>query len=926
MNEKCTERIKVWGVVQGVGFRPITAKLAREMDIKGCVRNVGGIAEIIVTGADHEITEFLTLLTAKLPPPGEILHFTREKQQKVAEFATFTISESTEGDEDASTLPVDIAICEDCLNELRDPNDFRWKHPFISCMSCGPRFTIMKRIPYDRENTSMDDFFLCGDCAGEYLDVDCRRFHAQTVSCHSCGPVLLWRGRAGINVGGERGNPNGETVKSGVSTASRTPADGSRDVAEAVSLGLENTVNNISAAASVIRQGGVIAFKAAGGYCFACSPFIETAVTKLRAIKIRDAKPFAIMFSHIEEISTYCEISGLEKELLLSRARPIVLLERREQFRDKIEICSEVYQNSRFIGAFLPSMGAQFLLLDITGPLIMTSANLSGMPIIKDDEIALKFLEAQPLLDGVLYNNRRILNRVDDSVLNIVDGKPQMIRRSKGFAPAPISLAAREVDLSGVLSGNPDGNALHKPERVDNPAGRIGDEESDNQSRAGEAGFSDICKGNVNDDNKLHGTKRGSSVPEVLAVGGQLKSTFTLTSGRLAYVSQHFGDLDTVESENAFLEGLESMKELLRVSPKRIVCDLHPNYSTTGIAENISETTGAPLLRIQHHHAHIASVMAEHNLEGPVIGVAFDGTGYGNDGNIWGGEFLLCEGSDCRRLAHLGYVPIIGGDSSINEAWKTALCYSHRYKNKTHEPPAQGVYAASSPGANSPPKQLEFDLSEIIEYSKKTKTADNDKATLIRFINRHDEGDEAVLINPAGCTGDYINKHVLTREMFAPGHSEHKLQNMEYDEEYLLSALNNRVNIIETSSVGRLFDAVASLLNIHHVNRYEGECAIMLESAAECGLRLPGEHEAWDLALKFHRSLARLVLETCSGICTDTGVAQVALSGGVFQNRLLIKECRELLGEEGFVVYSNVSVPANDGGISLGQAYLGLAQ
>ena len=565
-----TVAIKIWGIVQGVGFRPFVAKLADRMAICGEVRNLGGLVEITANGSPEKLKEFVKALREEKPLPAEIVHI---RMDEVPErfFSVFTILDSGEGDDEAAMIPADLAICDDCLAELRNKKDPRYLHPFISCMACGPRYTIIDRIPYDRENTTMNDFPMCEFCEGEYTNRNNRRYHAQTVSCHDCGPMVLVK----------------DTKRAGKVT------------------------HPVALAAKRILSGGVIALKGVGGYYFVCSPFRDEAVKRLRQIKQREEKPFAVMLRDLEQVKTYCHVSEEEEKLLSSNARPIVLLEKK---KTEEMFSPEVCRTSRFVGAFLPSIALQHLLLDLCGPLVMTSANLSDQPIIKDDEemfATQEKLGGSGGIDGVFYNERKIRQRLDDSVARVIDRQPQMIRRSKGYAPVPVYI----------------NSALSKESMI-------------------------------------------------FAAGGQLKAAFTLTKGPFAYVSQYFGDLDGVETETVYIDAFSHMKELFRIEPKLAVCDLHPRYRTTQFAEAYAEKNSIPLIRVQHHHAHVASVIAENDLRGPVLGVSFDGTGYGTDGAIWGGEFLCCEGTGFERIAHLESIRMLGGDSSMKEGWKSAMCYA----------------------------------------------------------------------------------------------------------------------------------------------------------------------------------------------------------------------------------------------------------
>lgn len=765
-----TVRIRIWGIVQGVGFRPFIAKLADRLGITGEVRNVGGLVDIVTSADEETLTAFLAAIRSEKPLPAEIVHIDVTPVAAAA-FSAFTIVDSGEGGDEATMLPADLALCPDCLAELHQPGNPRSCHPFISCMACGPRYSIIDRIPYDRDNTAMIDFPMCSFCHGEYTDRKDRRYHAQTISCHDCGPVLLYRTGDGRSNEGQQ--PCGDIA---------------RQVEEP-----------LAAAAQLLREGKIIALKGVGGYYFVCSPFQEEAVAALRRLKLREEKPFAVMFPNLAAIREYCFVTAAEERLLASAARPIVLLEKREGL--SVPIVSGVYQSSRFTGAFLPGMGLQYLLTEQCGPLIMTSANLSDRPICKDEtEIFSLWQEAGTAAwAGIFYNTRDIRIRLDDSVGRVIDGQPQMIRRSKGYAPTPLYIS----------------NGLTKEDMI-------------------------------------------------FAAGGQLKSAFSLSKGPFAYVSQYFGDLDSQETMDIYRENVRRMAALFRIKPVLAVCDLHPLYAPTQFCRAYAEEQGIPLLQVQHHHAHVASVMAEHNLKGCVLGVSFDGTGYGTDGAVWGGEFLLCEGGGFRRAAHLQYVEMLGGDGSMKEGWKSAFCYGHHY------------------------------LDEL----------------------------------PATISGDA--RWPLVK-----------------------AGLAHHINTIQSSSMGRLFDAVAAFAGIHAVNRYEGECAIQLENAASGALQagvkpykmrfevekgiisaapifraiaegLAAGREKNSLALGFHDAVADMILEVCQWVRAREGPCPVALTGGVFQNKILMEKVLARLRAAKFDVYYNISVAPNDNGICLGQNYIGM--
>ncbi len=780
METRRTEHIRLWGIVQGVGFRPFVAKTAERLQMKGSVLNIGGLVEITVTDTPDRIDSFLDAIREEKPAPAEIVHIKRT-ELPLTEFGDFQILHSGEGNDEAAMIPPDMAVCPDCLKELYDPGDPRYLHPFISCMICGPRYTIIDRIPYDRCNTSMVDFPMCGLCEGQYNDLHERRHHAQTISCHSCGPYLKWR-------------EQGDDPKAGHSLP-LSPADLLRrpdaDAARA------SDARILDRAAQILKDGGVIAFKCVGGYNLVANPFHEDAVRTLRAIKGRESKPFAVMFRSTEQIRRFCRVNEVEQKLLESSARPIILLEHRlaEDAVLPDGASADDLMRSRFIGSFLPSLAAQYLLLDRTGPLIFTSANRSDLPMIRDDAEMLQWFEKEPGIRGIISNDRKIRIRMDDSVTRVIDDQPQMIRRSKGYAPLPLYLDAGRAGAESSLS--------------------------------------------------------------VFAAGSQLKNSFVLSKGPFLYMSQYFGDMDTVENQKIYEENVRRMADLLRIRPQAVVCDMHPLYETGRFARAYAQENDLPLLEVQHHHAHVCSVMAENDLRGQVIGVSFDGTGYGTDGSIWGGEFLLCEGSSFRRLSHLEYIDMIGGDSSMKDARRSALSYMAAAANRT-----EGSAAPDDDGC----RQIRIDLSDIFEY-----------------------GSERVL----GCPEAGL----------------------------ILRAIRAGVNTIRSSSMGRLFDAVSCLLGIQDHNDYEGQCAIMLEDAAAFAVKHPGERKNCDLALAFHEQIIDMIVRECRIAREKTGADQVALTGGTFQNKILMEGALSRLRGEGFRPFYNISVSPNDGGIAMGQAY-----
>ncbi len=746
MEEKITEKIKIWGIVQGVGFRPYLSKLAQRYELDGDVANVGGMVELRITATAGTITAFLETMEREKPEPAEIVHIHREPMAERS-FSGFSIRKSQGKEEtgQAPMIPPDLALCDHCLEELHDPHNPRYQHPFISCMVCGPRYTIIKKLPYDRETTTMDSFPMCGFCHGEYTDVQDRRYHAQTISCHHCGPMVK----------------------------------DTRDSGDHQSPWLEQAVAHI-------RAGKIIAIKGMGGYRLFVDPYHEEGVSRLRKVKNRYQKPFAVMFPSLKEVEAFCHVSPGERKLLTSGARPIVLLEKKDS--EKLALGGSAAFPPGHIGAFLPGMGLEYLLLEkIGGPLIATSANDPGIPIITEEAAMEEFMGHHREVERIFFNTREILTGVDDSVVRLIDDNPQMIRRSKGYTPIPIHL--------------------------------------------------------------------NKETPSVWALGSHLKGSFTLSKGSFAYPGPLIGDLDTEESRVHYRQTLEHLSDLFEIRPQKVICDYHPDYFTTNLGRQYSKKYGVPLIQVQHHHSHIASVMAEHHLEEPVIGVSFDGTGYGIDGAVWGGELLLCHQGTMERKKHLAYTKMVGGDPSMKQAWKSATAYVCRDRR-------DGDFRKGD--------EFTLDLRPYLDYSREEKTLEG-----------------------------------WQREM-----------------DMVSKALNQNINTYFSSSMGRLFDGIAALLGLGGYNYFEGQCAMALENAATLGKAFPGKNKQQDLAYRFHRQVVQSIVDGCLEIRETEPISRVALSGGVFQNKILMEETLSQLRYHGFEVFYNQWVSPNDGGISLGQLYL----
>jgi len=782
--------ITLRGIVQGVGFRPFVYRQAIRFGIAGKVWNQNG--DVIIWASGKNFFDFLESVKQNNPTGSKIESITvtpvelyemlaREESDqprvlKPGALEGFTIADSAaSGQNEPRFFPPDIAMCELCRAEIFAQKNRRVGHYFNNCIICGPRFSVLKAFPYDRANTAMGVFPLCKNCLNEYNSPEDLRFHAETVCCHQCGPTLFYK----------RGN--------------------------------ELYSNNEAFAEAMRDLPGGIAIKGIGGYHLACCPYDAAAVQNLRMLKARDSKPFALMFRDIAAISRVCEISKEEEKLLISPARPIVLL----KMKNNPFPWEVLGDTGGRCGCFLPYTPLQDLLLAENSAeipcLVMTSANLSSLPMITDDQDILA------LTGRSLYHNREIVRGVEDSVMQIAAGKPQLIRRGRGFVPLPISVASQDIAIS------------------------IENDEVERVPRLRRRRFCAMAESIL--DGIVYNT-------QLLAIGGDLKASFGLLKQQNLIQSQPFGDLEDELAFRQFEQGLADFENLFAFKPEAIVCDAHPRYFSSVLAKKIATERRIPLIPVYHHHAHIASVMAEHRLS-HVLGVALDGAGYGTDGNIWGGEFLICEGRDCRRVGHLAYTKVIGADTAAKDAAKTAECY---------------LYA---------------------------------------------------------CGLDSI-------------HPERAI---------IEAALEHNVNTIHTSSMGRLFDAVAALLAICQTNSYEGECAALLQYKAEeeeeagippldmhfdiqiengvyvchfrdvlqkCQLRTPGA------ALGFHNAASHMITEICTKICDSENIKDVALSGGVFQNSLLMEKVSTSLISSGLSVFTNGLVPPNDGGLALGQAFVGV--
>lgn len=768
-----TKRIRVYGIVQGVGFRPTVSRHAVSNGIRGNVCNKGPYVEIYAQGSGAQVDGFLKDLEERPPKRAAILKINTEDipAENAPQFGAFDIIESEKTKGEIFVSP-DIAICDECKEEMYNSKDRRYLHPFINCTCCGPRMTILDSLPYDRERTSMKEFPMCPDCAEEYDDPKTRRYDAQPVCCNACGPEVYLIGR------GERG----------------------RDA--------------ITYTRKVIHDGGIVAIKGIGGFHLCCDATNEETVSRLRMLKHRPAKPFAVMAKDETVVKRECIVTPEQEQILTGHQKPILLLDRRSNGGQTEKLAPSVAPGNPKVGVMLPYAPVQLLLfqyddgIEMPDLLVMTSGNTSGAPICRDDEEAIT--ELSHLCDAILSHNRKIRIRADDTVMDFYKNEPYMIRRSRGYAPLPFMTS---TDWKG----------------------------------------------------------------QVLAVGGELKNTFCIGVDSRFYPSPYVGDLEDLRTVKALQETIHRFQTLLEVEPQVVVCDLHPKYNSTVVADSLSY----PVIQVQHHYAHVLSCMTENDCQEPVIGVSFDGTGYGTDGTIWGGEILLADYQNFIRFGSITPFLQIGGDASAKEGWRIAV-------------------------------------SMIYGYTKNREKA-----------------------------WEIIEKLGLCSEQ------ESKVQ---------FTMADRKINAVMSTSAGRLFDAVSAILGIRRQSSFEGEASTALQFAAE-EFEQKGKlngNEIWDnvqpviseleercllntealvkqiveaklqgtdsgaLAYLFHQTLAEQIVAACIEARKSSGRNKVALSGGVFQNRLLLRLTEERLGQEGFEVLRHHMIPPNDGGIAIGQAAYGM--
>jgi len=774
------EEIRVSGIVQGVGFRPTVYRLANMLGLKGEVFNDGKGVLIRVSGSEEIITDFVNKLYQECPPLARINQVVRGLYWGEFNFDDFVISPSVNGVIKTQVSP-DAASCPQCQREIFDPFSRYFRYPFTNCTHCGPRLTIIRAIPYDRDNTSMANFSMCKECEREYEDVENRRFHAQPVACFVCGP-RAWLERA----------------------------DGKPVISDMFSM-----LDDLDAVCTLLQKGEIVAIKGLGGFHLACDATSENAVQKLRNRKNRYHKPLALMARDMNIISEYCYINDLEKELLTSSAAPIVLL----KIKDNHQLASSIAPGQNTLGFMLPYTPLHHLILKrMKVPIVLTSANISDEPQCINNEDAKDKLSK--IADYFLLHNRDIVNRVDDSVVRVIDNKIQTLRRARGYAPAPIILPP---------------------------------------------GF--------------------EKIPPILAMGSELKNTFCLLREGEAILSQHLGDLENASAFNAYQETLNLYLNLFEHKPEIIAIDKHPEYLSSKLGKQLATVNHIKLAEIQHHHAHIAACMAENQISldtKPILGIAFDGLGYGEDGTLWGGEFLLADYQSFQRLATFKPMAMIGGKQAIYQPWRNTY--------------SQLINA--------------FSWQEIPEKYR--------DLAIIKFLE----------------------------------HKNPKLLNQ---------IIEKGINSPLTSSVGRLFDAVAAAIGICPEQcSYEGQAAIEMEAIADTNI-LNNDKETlnysfkleksaniyyidtsstWreilddikqhisssEIAAKFHQSLAITTVKIVKQLKQENQFNQVVLTGGVFQNQILLQQVKMRLEKLEINVLTHSIVPTNDGGLSLGQSVIAAAK
>ena len=797
MSEEITRQIRVYGIVQGVGFRPTVSRHAAARGIHGNVCNKGPYVEIYAQGPEEAVSGFISDIENRPPKRAAILKINVENIENSERYTQFDIIESEKTKGEIFVSP-DIAICEECKEEMFDPKNRRYLHPFINCTCCGPRLTILDSLPYDRERTSMKEFPMCPDCAKEYNAPATRRYDAQPVCCNECGPEVYLIGRE------ERGR-------------------------EAITY-----------VRKTIAEGGIVAIKGIGGFHLCCDASNETAVRKLRQLKRRPMKPFAVMAKNLEAVRKECEVSAEQTRILDGHQKPILLLDKKKEAKI---LCPSVAPGNPKVGVMLPYAPVQLLIftyddgIDMPEFLVMTSGNTSGAPICRDDQEA--EAELSGFCDCMLSHDRKIRIRADDSVMDFYEDRPYMIRRSRGYAPLPFMVST---------------------------------------------------------------PYRG----QVLAIGGELKNSFCIGVDNRFYPSPYVGDLEDLRTVKALRETVGRMETLLEVEPEIVCCDMHPKYNSVMVAEEL----GLPVVKVQHHYAHILSCMAENDCAEQVIGVSFDGTGYGTDGTIWGGEILLSDLDGFTRVGSVMPFLQVGGDASSKEGWRIAvsLIYGMTGDRKKAAEITEKLELCTKQEANVQFTMADRKINAVISTSA-GRLFDGVSAMLGIRRKSTFEGEASMALEFAA---EEYRETMLEK-------SKQQIQETEkygYDKEDT-DTLSRNENLSETEEIKRMDDKLISAGDRLLLNTESLIKEIL-------NRQLNGE-DPGKLAYFFHRELACQITAACVKIRELSGCNKAALSGGVFQNRLLLELTDHMLLEQGFEVLKHQLLPPNDGGIALGQAVYAMA-
>lgn len=797
MSEEITRQIRVYGIVQGVGFRPTVSRHAAARGIHGNVCNKGPYVEIYAQGPEEAVSGFISDIENRPPKRAAILKINVENIENSERYTQFDIIESEKTKGEIFVSP-DIAICEECKEEMFDPKNRRYLHPFINCTCCGPRLTILDSLPYDRERTSMKEFPMCPDCAKEYNAPATRRYDAQPVCCNECGPEVYLIGRE------ERGR-------------------------EAITY-----------VRKTIAEGGIVAIKGIGGFHLCCDASNETAVRKLRQLKRRPMKPFAVMAKNLEAVRKECEVSAEQTRILDGHQKPILLLDKKKEAKI---LCPSVAPGNPKVGVMLPYAPVQLLIftyddgIEMPEFLVMTSGNTSGAPICRDDQEA--EAELSGFCDCMLSHDRKIRIRADDSVMDFYEDRPYMIRRSRGYAPLPFMVST---------------------------------------------------------------PYRG----QVLAIGGELKNSFCIGVDNRFYPSPYVGDLEDLRTVKALRETVGRMETLLEVEPEIVCCDMHPKYNSVMVAEEL----GLPVVKVQHHYAHILSCMAENDCAEQVIGVSFDGTGYGTDGTIWGGEILLSDLDGFTRVGSVMPFLQVGGDASSKEGWRIAvsLIYGMTGDRKKAAEITEKLELCTKQEANVQFTMADRKINAVISTSA-GRLFDGVSAMLGIRRKSTFEGEASMALEFAA---EEYRETMLEK-------SKQQIQETEkygYDKEDT-DTLSRNENLSETEEIKRMDDKLISAGDRLLLNTESLIKEIL-------NRQLNGE-DPGKLAYFFHRELACQITAACVKIRELSGCNKAALSGGVFQNRLLLELTDHMLLEQGFEVLKHQLLPPNDGGIALGQAVYAMA-